>query len=152
MAISTGRPLLLIASMNPCSHCDNFEKLILSTDTFKNFVKENKIVVCATRDNNLLMYTNLAYRSGYGVIYNGAPHVYLFKVKEDADVATVNKNSFDKTQVELLKSTALDKYFAGSYIPGKNFMGIANGEEKSWNPSTFIKQIEACFPNQYWND
>lgn len=143
-ALSTGRPLLLVASMDPCAHCDNFERLVLNTKEFANYVKESGLVVVNSRNNNLLLYTKQAYRTGYGAVFSGAPYVYLFRVKEGADCETVNRNSFTKDQVELLKSDSLGKYFVGSYKSGGTFMGIPNGEEKAWNPSTFIRQIKAC--------
>ena len=97
-----------------------------------------------------MLTTKNAYRSGYDAYYSGAPHVYLFKVREDANCTTASSGSFKPDQVDVLKSTKLNKYFVGSYKGGETFMGIANGAEASWNPSTFCSQIEACFPNQIW--
>lgn len=148
-AIAENRPLLLVASMDPCAHCDNFNARVLRTKQFRQFVIDNRIVVCETRNNNLMLKLKNMHRTGYGAYYSGAPHVYLFKILSDEKTGS---ESFAKDQAELLKSEDLGKWFVGSYKASEDFMGIPTGAESSWNPSTFIRQIKACFPNQYFKE
>ena len=148
-AIRENRPLLLVASMNPCTHCDNFSRRILRTPEFRSFAIENRIVVCDTRNNNLLLYTHQAYRVGYDAYFSGAPHVYLFKVTSNT---VTNWNAFKPDQAEPLKSQSTGKHFVGSYKANTDFMGIPTGDELKWSPSTFIRQVRACFPNQHFTN
>ena len=149
-AIAENRPLLLVASMDPCAHCDNFSARILRTRQFRQFVIENRIVVCETKDNNLMLAMKNAYRaSRYKGYFSGAPYVYLFKID---DASKSGRDAFVQVQADLLKSSSTGLYFVGSYKAGESFMGIPTGAEASWNPSTFIKQIKACFPNQHFKE
>ena len=148
-AIKENRPLLLVAKMDPCAHCDNFSARILRTKQFRQFVIENRIVVCETRNNNLMLKLKNLYRTGYGAYYSGAPHVYLFKILSNEKTGS---ESFAKDQADLLKSSSTGLYFVGSYKAGEDFMGIPTGAEASWSPSTFIRQIKACFPNQHFKE
>ena len=147
-AIREERPLLLVASMDSCAHCDNFSRKVLRTAQFRQFVVENKIVVCETRDNAFMLKMKNLYRTGYGAYYSGAPHLYLFKVVSN-DKSGIE--SFAKDQAELLKSGKLGKWFVGTYKSGELFMGISNGMEATWKPSVFIQQVQACFPNQWFD-
>ena len=148
-AIRESRPLLLVVSMNPCAHCDNFSRKILRTKQFREFVVENKIVVCETKDNAFLLKMKNLYRTGYGAYYSGAPHLYMFKVLSNSKSGL---ESFSKDQAELLKSSKLDKWFVGMYKSGGDFMGVNSGAESTWKPSVFIQQVQACFPNQHFSE
>ncbi len=162
LALENNRPLLFIASIKGCVYCDYIEKNIIQTETFREFARTNKIIVVSTVNDRLETDTYYAYKTGYKVNFDGTPIVYMFKVKEGANLETVSSKAFAKTEVEPVKSTVLNTYFMGSYPPDnpkapdpsnpqKAFMGIYCGTKDEWNPHTFIAQIKVAFPNQFWD-
>ena len=143
-ALANDRPLVLITSLRSCTLCTMFENQVLGTKAFGDYVKKSGIVVVNCRNDLLQTTVYYTYKTGYGMIYDGTPAVYVFKVKEGADCKTVNARAFGKDQVELVKDAVTGRCLCGSYSERNPFGGIATGKPTEWSGSTFAKQLEAA--------
>ena len=120
-ALQYNRPLLLEASLVFCPNCDNFEKNILDNATFKNFVKENGIVVLSVRDDALQTQTKTYYKPG-----GDTPNIYLFTIKQNtiADTTAFNKDEVEQPPL------------------------LASENKPTWTVSSFIALIKSNLPKE----
>ncbi len=153
MALTSNRPLLVVAGVTNCAHCESLETKILHTTTLRNFARDNKIVLFECRDlQKLTDRLGNNYRDACGM-NKTYPFSFLFKVNPGADLTKSEWTSLDPSQVTLL--TVASGPYAGRNS-GFNYAGVTsiNGvyieNEANWKPSTYIAVLETFFPNQQW--
>lgn len=153
-AYENNRPLFAVMNSILCSHCENLRSKALETDEFRQFASENKLILYQSSDASVSLSNRVVSNYSHLCLYGSlSPHIFLFKVKDGANLTSTAASALDSDQVELVQvtwSTSENKYCGKQFMADSSIFGISIGEESNWNATTLGNVIKKFFPNTGW--
>lgn len=154
-ALENNRPLFAVINAYNCTHCDNLKYNALETSEFLKFASDNKIVLFKTTDQSLSLANHVVDKYASTCHYNSvSPHLFLFKVKDGANVTSTSDTALDPSQVDLVQvtwSTSEIPYCGKNFVASTSIFGVRIGAESSWSAPLVENVIQKFFPNTGWD-
>jgi hypothetical protein len=153
MALMYNRPILAIFGSPICVHCDNLEDKVLHQPAFLDYAVAQRLVLFHCRNDGALqsvVYNTYKNTCGIAPLL---PHIYLFKVKPEADLESTARTALNPDQVSLLEISAgpyAGKLSGTNYANVDSINGIKLEHASNWSVDTFIRVLESFFPNKLY--